>query len=65
MLEGDRLPVWVEQGVLRLPEDSKSPIIMIGPGTGVAPFLAFAQELKARREKGKCLVASAAAAAAF
>ncbi len=42
--EGDRVPVYVEPNKrFRLPEPDR-PIIMIGPGTGVAPFRAFIEE---------------------
>ncbi len=38
------VPVWVEKGVLRLPSSHSTPMILIGPGTGVAPFRSFLEE---------------------
>lgn len=43
--EGGQLPVFIEANErFRVPADSSRDIIMIGPGTGVAPFRAFVQE---------------------
>lgn len=51
--EGDTVMVYIERNPrFRLPDDDK-PIIMIGPGTGVAPFRAFVEERVERNATGK------------
>ncbi|HXG80929.1 MAG TPA: assimilatory sulfite reductase (NADPH) flavoprotein subunit [Sphingomicrobium sp.] len=50
---GDTIPVYVQENPhFRLPAD-EVPIIMVGPGTGVAPFRAFIQEREARAAAGR------------
>jgi len=51
---GDRLKVYVQKAhAFGLPADPSVPVIMIGPGTGIAPFRAFLHERMATRAPGR------------
>ena len=51
LMENEKVPVYIEKNIsFRLPKTDNTPLIMIGAGTGIAPYRAFLQELE---EKGR------------
>ncbi|GAA4829430.1 hypothetical protein GCM10023310_02950 [Paenibacillus vulneris] len=52
--EGDTLPIFIQQNKhFNLPESQDTDIIMVGPGTGIAPFRSFIQERAVSKASGR------------
>ena len=48
-----KVPIYVRRSQFRLPFKTNMPVIMIGPGTGLAPYRGFLQERHFQKNDGK------------
>ena len=55
--EADKVACFLKtpQSNFQIPEDPATPMVLVGPGTGIAPFRGFIQTLRVRKEEGHTL----------
>ena len=52
-VEAGDVPAYIQTSHFRLPPDPATPVIMVGPGTGIAPFRAFLADRAAKSVRGR------------
>jgi len=54
VIENEHVPIFIESNPnFRLPKNEETPIVMIGAGTGIAPYRAFVQHRELSEKRGK------------
>ncbi|KAL4219174.1 NADPH-dependent diflavin oxidoreductase 1 [Mactra antiquata] len=56
LTNGSTIPISIKKGTMIFPADDNIPAIMVGPGTGVAPFRSYLEERVVLNTKGSMLI---------